>query len=259
VHPGSGHRLAVGLLAAFAAVPAAADVFVLSNGDRITGRLVTKGSQTYTIQTPYGRLRIPRAKIEKVVADDGKQELVNRPHGIPPDPTPVQLILVVTGSTFWYAWDPPRGSEVHTTLRFEVRVDEQVAATFLDARLDPEEIRNALVNAFAFVGDGVTAAAAPGIELHAPEARPGRIVLRIDLPAARSGARQLRLAYQVAEPGAAGPSFRDLAAASLGVELKASAPTFVQVRQDRGRMQFSGLLRKSMRNVESFRLEASTE
>jgi hypothetical protein len=251
--------LFVAALLGLAAPPLAAEVFILTNGDRITGRLVTKGTQTYTIQTPYGRLRVPRAKIESVVSEDGKEEPVGKPAAPPPDPTPLQLILVVTGSTFWYAWDPPKGAAVDPTLRFEVRLDEQSAASFVDSRLDPEEIRGAVVNAFAFVGDGVTAAAAAGLELHPPEARPGRIVLRVDMPAERAGAHALRLAYQVAEPGEAGPSFRDAAATSLEVELKLGSPNFVQVRQDRGRMQFSGLLRKSMKHVDSFRLEATSE
>jgi hypothetical protein len=63
----------------------------------------------------------------------------------------------------------------------------------------------------------------------------------------------------VAEPSAAGPSFRDVADASLDETLRAEAPTFVQVRQDRGRMEFSGLLRKRMKHVETFRLEAKSE
>jgi hypothetical protein len=251
----------VALLVLALAAPAAAEVYVLTNGDRISGRTVTRGTQTFTLQTAYGRLRIPRAKIERIVGDDGKEEIITtgKPAAPPPDTTPVQLILVVTGATFWHAWDPPKGTDVDPTLRLEIRLDEQVAATFVDARLDPEEIRGAAVNTFGFVGDGVAGVAAPGVELHPPEARPGRIVLRIDLPIARAGARHLRLAYQVAEPSAAGPSFRDVADASLDVTLRAEAPTFVQVRQDRGRMEFSGLLRKRMKHVETFRLEAKSE
>jgi hypothetical protein len=249
------------LVALALAGSAAAETYVLTNGDRISGKTVTKGTQTYTLQTAYGRLRIPRNKIDRIVGDDGKEELVsgNKPLLPPPDVTPVQLILVVTGATFWQAWDPEKGVSVEPTLRFEVRIDEQVAATYSDAQLDPGEIRGAAVNTFAFVGEGVIAVAAPGLELHPPEVRPGRVVLRIDLPSERTGSHHLRLAYQVSEPGAAGPSFRDVVEAGMELELRSEAPAFAQVRQDRGRMEFSGLLRKKMKYVDTFRIDLKSE
>jgi hypothetical protein len=246
--------LAVVLLAA--AVPvSAADVYVLRDGDRITGKTVFKAAKTFTVQTPYGRLTIPRDKIERVLHDDGKQEVLNPPPEPPPaPPPPVHLILVITGRTFWYAWDPK--ATVDATLRLAASLDEEPVATWIDARLDPKEIPDATVNAFSFLPEDVTTLAAAGVSIPPPEARPGRIVLRVEVPAERVGRRRLRLAYQVNEATAAEPAWRDLAQASLDVELRADAPTFLQLQQDGGQMGFS---RHRMKNVDTFRMTAKTE
>ena len=164
---------------------------------------------------------------------------------------------MITGKTFWYAWDPPKGAAVDPTLKLEVRLDEAVLASYVDAKLDPQEIPGAAVNAFGFGPEEVSAPAATGVEVVPPEARPGRIVLKLDLPAERAGKHRLRLAYQVGDAEAS--TFRDVVEASADVVLSTEAPSFVEVRQDRGRMEFSGFGKKRMKNVDSFKLEAKSE
>ena len=56
---------------------------------------------------------------------------------------------------------------------------------YLDATTDPDEIPKALVNAFSFAPGDVAVKAAPGVEVAPPEVRAGRIVLKLDLPAAQ--------------------------------------------------------------------------
>src|SRR5262249_8557234 len=148
-------RLRLALLAlavaGWPAGPAAADVFLLVNGDRLTGRQISAGRQTFIVQTAYGRVTIARAKIDRLVRDDGKVEIVNKADEAAsalPRPENTRLILVVLGRSFWYAWDPNQSGEQDPTLRLEVRLDEEVVATYVDSHPDPADLPKALVNTF---------------------------------------------------------------------------------------------------------------
>ncbi len=248
--------LAAAVLGLTIAALSHADVFVLVGGDRITAKPVLKGKKTFTVQTPYGRLVIPRSKVEKIVHDDGSEELLN-PSEV--QPARVRLILVVLGKTFWQAWDPKEAVGVDPTLRLEVRLDEEVVATYVDSKQDPQDIPGALVNAFSFAPSEVAIDAGTGAEVQAPEVRPGRIVLKVDIPANLAGTRKIRLAYQVNDGTPVETSWRDVVEATSSVEIRSDGPTFLQVRQDRGRMEFSGFPRRRMKNVESFRVELATQ
>ena len=252
------------LLAALAAPASAEDVILLRNGDRVSGKIVGETSKSLRIQTPYGRLAIPRDRIERVQRQGKPEEVLNPPQADAApsvarrDQTRAPLILVVLGKTFWQAWHP-KDVPADTTLRFEVTVDEETMATYVDSTPDPDEIPGTVVNAFSFLAGEVAVHAAQGIEAAAPEARPGRVVLRLDLPGEQLGERKVRLAYQANEGSEAAPVWRDLASATTTVALEAEGPAFVQVRQDPGRMEFSGFPRRKMKNVETFRLEAAVE
>jgi hypothetical protein len=245
-----------------AAVPVAADVFVLVNGDRISGRQVAAGKRNLLVQTPYGRLTIPREKVEQIIRDDGKVEVVNRTDEAAaalPLPEKTRLILVVLGRSFWYAWDPKEFPQQDPTLRLEVRLDEAVVATYVDAHADPNDIPKALVNTFSFSPEEIGREPGRGVLLPPPEARPGRIVLKIDVPDNMAGSRQLRLAYQINVGSATAPSWKDIAVSTAPLELNADSPTFMQVKQDPGRMEFSGMLKRRMKLVETFRIEVAAE
>lgn len=244
---------------ALLALPAAADVYHLSDGDRITGKTVSKAGNQFRIQTPYGRLTIPKAKVHKIVKDDGTEELLNVPIGIPtpaPTPPPLRLVLIVTGASFWQAW-PAKEAAADPTLRFQVSLDEEPLATYVDAQTDPD-IPGAVVNAFSFE-PGIAIDAPEAVTAHAPESRPGRISLKLEVPAERAGERRLRVAYQTNDAGKEQPAWRDVSAASIHVALESDTTNFVRLRQDRGRMEFSGLTRKRMKNVETFRIEMGLE
>ncbi len=244
---------------ALLALPAAADVYHLSNGDRVTGKTVSKAGNQFRIQTPYGRLTIPKAKVHKIEKDDGTEEFLNLPTGVPtpaPTPPPLRLVLIVTGASFWQAW-PAKEAAADPTLRFQVSVDEEPLATYVDTQTDPD-IPGAVVNAFSFE-PGIAIDAPEAVTAHAPESRPGRISLRLDAPVERAGERRLRVAYQTNDAGKEEPVWRDVSAASIHVTLEPDTTNFVRLRQDRGRMEFSGLTRKRMKNVETFRIEMGLE
>ena len=65
---------------------------------------------------------------------------------------------------------------------------------------------------------------------------------------------QLLVSYQVNGGTASEPAWKDVSTSERTVELSAAAPTFLQVRQERGKMEFSGFPRKKMRLVDTFRL-----
>lgn len=257
-----GTALALGLLAG----SAWADVYILRGGDRITGQPLLEGKRSFRVKTPYGVLTIPRSKVDRVIRPDGTEQAVNpAPAASPaavetvatlPQGRRARLILIITGKTFWQAWDPKAGHQ-DPTLRLQVTLDEEVVATYVDAKTDPD-IPGAMVNSFSFAPEDVVFVAGKEALVLPPEQRPGRIALKIDV-AAREAPRRLRVAYQAMEGATEEQAWRDLVAGSIGVELKSETPTFVSVAQDRGNMEFSGFSRRRMKNVETFKLELTPE
>jgi hypothetical protein len=243
---------------------AAAELVVLREGDRVHGKLVVRGTRRLRLQTAYGLLIIPLDKIEKIVRDDGTEEVLgDKDPTAPPPPPPttppspaVKLGVIITGKTFWQAWDPKSGVPSDPSLRFEVRLDEKTVASYVDTQIDEGEIDGAVVNAFSFQPAAVTALAGRESRVLLPEARPGRILLEIELMADAAGERKLDLAYQSNEGTKGAPAWRDLATTSLVVTLTQKTPLFVKVEQDPGDMEFH---KKQMRNVETFRIAARPE
>jgi hypothetical protein len=250
--------LAAALLAAPASLPA--EVVWLRNGDRLTGTIVSETARSLRLKMPFATVLIPKSRIDRLVRADGTEEVLAAPAPLaagsptlPPKPA-ARLVLVLTGASFWQAWDP-KDAPSDPTLRLQVRIDEEPVATWVDAGLDPEDLPGAVVNTFAFTSGEEAGMAAPGVLLTPPEVQPGRVVLRIGL-AGVAGPRQLRVSYQVNEGGAAAPAWRDVATATATATLQPDGPTVVQLRQDRGRMEYT---RRRMRDVETFRIEVATE
>ena len=157
-----------------------ADVVTLKDGDRVRGKTVARGTKRLRLQTAYGLLIIPLEKIDKITHDDGTEEVIGAPAApepvaTPPPPPPVaRLALVVTGKTFWYAWDP-KAPPADPSLRLEVKLGDQTIAAYVDGQVDEGEIPGVLVNAFSFAPEAVTALAGPESRVLLPENRPGRI------------------------------------------------------------------------------------
>jgi hypothetical protein len=247
--------------------PGPPDVYHLDNGDRVSGRTLSRTARGFAVQTPFGRLNLPRARVRKIVLADGTEEVLDAARSPAaaaaplPAPTPPaaagsgRLTLAITGKKFWQAWDPKQTGR-DPTLRLELRLDEDPLAVYSDAELDPDEIPGAAVNAFSFTSD-MKVSPAPRVRVHPADVRPGRIVLKLDVPAASPAPRRLRLAYQMNTGTPEAPAWKDLVSGGVDLTLGPNLPSLVEVKQDRGRMEFSGLLRRKMKNVETFQLDLS--
>ncbi len=253
-------HLAWGLLAF--ALPAAADQVVLTNGDRVTGQVVARGTQRVRIQTPHGLLVIPLDKISRIRKDDGSEEVLNAPTAVPtPAPTPVpapkpplRLELVVSGHSFWQAWDP-KSAPPDPSLRFEVQLDGIIIGAYRDRLLDPLDLPKATVNTFAFLPDGAARQGAPGMTVLPPETQEGRTHLAFELPPEEAGRHKLRVVYQSNEGPVDKPRWTDLIEAAFDLEILPGPLTMVRLEQSRGTMQF---MRKHMQGVETFLLRLDT-
>jgi len=254
-------RAALAVLALLLGAPLLrADVVVLVNGDRITGRVIGKITRRVRVQTPYGTLVIPADKVERIRRDDGSEEVLNvvpAPDATPapPPPPPTALVLVVSGHTFWQAWDP-KVAPADPSLRLEVRLDDRVVASYTDVNLDPEDLPKAVVNSFVFSPERLFMSAAAGITVAPPELVAGEIRLPLTLPEELAGRRALRLAYQVNDAGSAAPAWRDVVLATGEVALEPGGAARVHVQQDRGTMEYT---RRHMRNVETFHATVSPD
>ena len=235
-----------------AALPA--DVVVLLNGDRVTGRVVGRITRRVRLQTPYGVLVIPVDKVDRVRREDGSEQVLNAPPvaptaPVPSPPPPARLVVAVSGHAFWQAWDP-KATPPDPSLRLEVRLDERVIASYTDVNLDPEDLPKAVVNSFVFSPERLFVGAGEGFAASPPEIVSGEIRLPISVPAELAGRRQMRLAYQVNDAGSAAPAWRDVVLAESEIVLSSGTETRVRLRQDRGTMDYA---RRRMRNVETFR------
>jgi hypothetical protein len=250
---------------AFGAALAAADVVVLVNGDRITGRVVGSVSKRVA-ETPYGVLLIPAENVDRIKHEDGTEQVLRvlpspAPTPTPPPPSSARLLLVVTGASFWHAWDPKAAPE-DPSLRLELRLDERVLATYTDVNLDPEDLPKAVVNSFVFSPERLFVSGGEGITVAAPSLAASEIRLEVRVPQALVGERRLRIAYQLNEAGSAAPRWRDVVVGGAQLTLVAGRSLRVRLQQDRGTMEYARRQLRGqgqMRGVETFRATLEVE
>jgi hypothetical protein len=236
-----------------------ADVIVFVGGDRMSGKIVAKGTKRVRLKTPYGLLVIPRAKVERIVYADGREEVLNAPPPTPPPPSTIGLRILVTGDSFWQAWSPS-SAPADPSLRLAVMVDGRPVAAYVDVDVDPADLEGALVNSFVFSPEHLVRRSAEGVEATPPKPGTDGVVLGLELPLDLAGPRRLAFVYQVNDATAAAPEWRDVVQAGLDLDLGPERPARVRLEQDRGEMEF-GRKRlafgpKGMKHVESFRVVA---
>jgi len=252
-------RALAALALLLAAPPLLADVVVLTNGDRVTGKVVGRITRRVRVETPYGVLVIPADKVERIRRDDGREEVLNVAPAPaptpPPPPPPARLVVAVTGNAFWQAWDP-KSAPLDPSLRLETRLDGRVVATYADVNLDPEDLPKAVVNSFVFSPERLFVSAAQGFVASPPELAAGVILLPLTVPAPFAGPHRLRLAYQVNDGSSTAPAWRDVVVAESDVSLASGAEARLRLHQDRGTVDY---VKRRMRNVETFRATLEAE
>jgi hypothetical protein len=246
-------RLLAAAVVAALAVPVGAEQLVLTNGDRVSGKITLRSKTAIRLRTPYGTLNVPRTRIATVVADDGTEETITAPN-VPPAPPrpPSRLEVEVRGDAFWYAWDP-RSAPEGTELTLRVKFEDGTLATWVDDKIDPGEIGGAIVNAFAFT-DEMSVRAAEGVEASPPDTAGGRAVLRLVVPPTVDSGL-LRISYLARTSNADEEPF-EIAFATVPVALVPGRVTTVHVSQSRGQMEWS---RRRMRGTQTFGVQASAE
>jgi hypothetical protein len=237
------------LVLLLAAPGPAADLVVFVNGDRLSGDIVAKGTRRIRLRTPYGRLEIPRTEIERLVWEDGREEIISAPEAPAPPRTTSELALVITGNTFWHAWDP-KIAPADPSLRLVVRLGEEEVATYTDVNLDPDDLPGAVVNSFVFAPERLLVVSAEQVKARAPEPGKGGVQLVLELPPRLGGRQQLVLAYQLNDGTSSRPDWREVVEAGASVDLSPARPQRVTLEQDRGRMEYTD---HSMHFVETFR------
>lgn len=252
----------IGILA-LAASTTWADVFVLKDGDRVTGSISGETKNSIIVKSAYGPLTIPRGRILRIIKDDGSDRAFTVPRDLgaptpaptPTPPPPNPIVLTVGGTTFWHAWEEKDAPE-DTSLRLVVSLDEQPVATFTDPVVEPGEIKGAILNSFGF--DRTKGfAGVNGASVAAPDIQPGRITLRIESAAATPGDHSLRMSYQINAGTKEAPEWRDVATTGVQVSVKADGPTLLRAQQDAGKVAFEGRGRRTMKNLDTFRLGIS--
>jgi hypothetical protein len=228
------------------------DSIIFTNGDRISGKIVAMGTKRIKLRTPYGRLEVPRTEIQRLVWDDGREEVLNAPPEPRPPKTTPDLVLLLSGHTFWQAWDPDF-APADPSLRLRVSLDDQEVVSYTDVNLDPRDLPGALVNSFVFASGRLFVRPGEGVQVAPPDPAGGKMRLALELPEELVGERRLELAYQVNDGTTTYPEWRDVVQAGVRVDLTPEAPAQVRLEQDRGLMEYE---RKSMRHVETFRAVA---
>ncbi len=246
--------LALALMLALGVASAGrADVVLLINGDRISGRIQASTPRRVRLQTLYGTLAIPRQHVQRLEYDDGRVEVVNAPREPPPPvptprPEPARLQLAVTGDSFWQAWDP-RAAPADPSLRLELLLDDAPIVSYTDSKLDPEDLPGAVVNSFVFSPEDLLVRVGPGVVVAPPIVVDAEIGLALEIPPEASGPHSLRLAYQINEGTAAEPTWLNVVTATLPVEVAPGRTLALRLEQSRGSMEYA---HRRMLHVETF-------
>ncbi len=257
-------RLLIAALLSIQSAVLGADVVSLTNGDRVSGRVVGATTRRVRLQTPYGVLVLPRDRVSRIEHENGSVEVVTAPPPEPtpppppPPPPPIRLQLAISGDSFWRAWDP-KSAPADPSLRLDVRLDDAPLVSYTDSTLDPEDLPKAVVNSFVFSHQELKVQVSPGVVAEPAIVAGAEIGLALVVPPEAAGRHRLNLAYQVNEGTLAEPMWRDAVTASAEIDLEPGLAIQLHLEQSRGTMAYA---HRKMQDVSSFtatlRPEAAT-
>lgn len=243
---------------------ALAEVVYLNNGDIVHGELVAANNTQVTLKTAYGQLEIPKKDIQRIDYQGGeaptppppappKKDMRPRRVGVPAERA--QISLAITGRSFWYAFESPEHKPADTRIRLRLYIGSSRACTFIDEK--PDTVDGAtLYNSFTFSPtDSHLVETAEGFQCSVQEAEDGQVGLLVQLPAEASSGRQLvRMIYEVNPGERSLPRWLDVISRSFSVEVEAGRQTDVIIEQNASALDYSGIFKKKMKNLEQFQL-----
>jgi hypothetical protein len=255
------------ILGASALAPA--EVVHLNNGDVLHGVLVAANNKVVTLETPHGKLVIPKKDIQRIDYEGARATGSEASGDVPSNAAPVAPIasdrgvisLHLSGRSFWYAFESGSDNATDTRVRLSLYIGNVRACTFDDEK--PDTVDGAtLYNSFTFSPtDALLIDTRDGFQCSVLEAEKGDVSLRIDLPSSASSERQLiRMLYEVNRGDRSFERWVDVVSRSFSVEVGAGREAVVRVRQDASALEYTGFFKKSMKNLELFQINVlSTE
>jgi hypothetical protein len=240
---------------------ALAEVVYLNNGDVIHGELIAANNTQVTLKTDYGELRIPKEDIQRIDYQGGDGSAAQAPEAAAPPARPrvaadhALISLNITGRSFWYAFDSPDENPVDTSIRLRLYIGSARACTFIDEK--PDTVDGAtLYNSFTFSpSDSRLVETLEGYQCAVQKAEDGEVGMSVQLPSDVSSGRQLvRMLYEINAGDRSLPRWSDVVSRSFSVEVAAGRETVVIVEQNASALDYSGLFKKTMKNLDQFQL-----
>ncbi len=241
---------------------ALAEVVYLKNGDIVHGELVGANNTQVTLKTAYGELEIPKKDIQRIdyqgeeasaPPPPPKKDTRPRRAGVPADRA--QISLAITGRSFWYAFESPEDNPADTRIRLRLYIGSSRACTFIDEKPDTVD-GSTLYNSFTFSPtDSRLVETQEGFHCSVQEAEDGQVRLIVQLPVEASSGRQLvRMLYEINRGDRSFPRWLDVISRSFSVEVEAGRETDVIIEQNAAALEYSGIFKKKMKNLEQFQL-----
>ena len=243
-----------------------AEVVYLNNGDVLHGELVAANNTVITLETPYGKLVIPKTDILRIDYEGASVPGTEVSGDVRPGAAPVTherrvISLHLSGRSFWYAFESGSDNATDTRIRLRIYIGSAPACTFEDEKADTVD-GGTLYNSFTFSPtDALLIETLDGYQCSVLEAEEGDVSLRLDLPDSTSSDRQIvRMLYEVNDGDRSFERWEAVVSRSFSVEVGAGREAVVMVQQDASAMEYAGFFKKSMRNLELFQLTVlSTE
>jgi hypothetical protein len=251
---------------------AAAEIIYLKNGDVVHGTVVGATTRQITLETPYGKLTIPKNDIQRIEYEGGTrsqpaasesaskaaQEPASKqaePDITPREPSRTLLSLELRGRAFWYAFESPPDNPADLSIRLRLFLGDDEAAMLIDSKPDTYD-GNTYYNSFTFSPtDSRVIRTGEGYECEVDKMDDDRIVIQLGLPENQKEERILvRMLYQINEGSRNLPRWNDAVSRTFSVQVEPGKESYVVLRQDSSGLDYSGMFRKSMKNLESFQL-----
>jgi hypothetical protein len=251
---------------------AAAEIIYLKNGDVVHGAVVGATARQVTLQTPYGKLIIPKNDIQRIEYEGGTSskpaESKSAPTkteqpvaksaepDIPPrEPSRALVSLEIRGRAFWYAFESPPDNPADLSIRLRLFLGDEEAAMLLDSKPDTYD-GNTYYNSFTFSPtDSKVIRTGDDYKCEVIKLDDDRIVLNLELPEKqKEGQILVRMLYQINEGSRNLPRWNDAVSRAFSVQVEPGQEAHVVLRQDSTGLDYSGMFRKTMKNVESFQL-----